>query len=411
LGNISSEPDISSGRPARGEACRELLENCLRGGEWSSELLDRAIAEDEGRAILSIVVERLGDLFEPRLCEVYDRLFTQVVERVEPQLVPRLRKRAPGAQSAGSKTVATSPAEVDYVYVLSRVTLGADVAVTSVLLDTAKMRYPEAQIVFVAPEKSAELFAGDPRVQGFGAPYVRGGPLLQRLHCTRNLWISDGIVIDPDSRLSQLGLISVCDEDRYFHFESRSYGSEGDERLPVLAARWAREVFGVEDARPYIAPHSVVNGEAAEITVSLGVGENAAKGLGDEFERDLIGALAETGARVLIDKGGSAEERERVDRALSLVNTSTIRTHDGAFAPFAAEIARSKLYVGYDSAGGHVASACGVPVISIFAGAVSDRFSARWRPCSKAGGEVIRGEGPDVKTQVRRAIEQARTRF
>jgi hypothetical protein len=387
----------------------------LRGGEWSSELLDRAIAEDEGRALLSIVVERLGDLFEPRLCEVYDRLFTQVVERVEPQLTPRLRKRTADLQSAGSsvgrsKTAATPPAEVGYVYVLSRVTLGADVAVTSVLLDAAKKRYPEAKIVFVAPEKSAELFAADPRIQEFGAPYVRGGPLLQRLHCTRNLWIRDGIVIDPDSRLSQLGLISVCDEDRYFHFESRSYGGGGDERLPALAARWAREVFGVEDARPYIAPHSAVKSEAAEITMSLGVGENAAKGLGDEFERELIGALAEMGARVLIDKGGSVEERERVDRALSLVKQDTIRAHDGAFAPFAAEIARSKLYIGYDSAGGHVASACGVPVISVFAGAVSDRFFARWKPCSEAGGEVIREEGPDIKTHVRRAIEQARAR-
>ncbi len=412
--------------PKTFSACHELLGYCLAGQAWPDPLLDRAIAEDEGRALLSIVVERLGDLFEPRLCEVYDRLFTQVVERVEPQLVRRLRKRAAdsqgtGPQSARSKIVATPPSSTDYVYVLSRVTLGADVAVTSVLLDAAKKRYPEAQIVFVAPEKSAELFAADPRVRQFGAPYVRGGPLLQRLHCTRNLWISDGIVIDPDSRLSQLGLISVCDEDRYFLFKSRSYGGDGGERLPDLAAQWAHEVFDVEDARPYIAPRATANGEAAEITVSLGVGENAAKGLGDEFERELIAALAETGARVLIDKGGSEEERERVDRVLgfvnssavnaSTVNMSTIRTHEGAFAPFAAEIARSKLYIGYDSAGGHVASVCGVPVISIFAGAVSDRFFARWKPCSKAGGEVIRGEDPDVESRVRRAIEQARARF
>jgi hypothetical protein len=372
----------------------------LRGGEWSSEMLDRAIAEDQGRALLSIVVERLGDLFEPRLCEIYERLFTQVVERVDPELRPRLRKRASIPQPP------MPPATIDCVYVLSRVTLGADIAVTSVMLDAAKKRYPEAQVVFVAPEKSAELFAADPRVQVFGAPYVRGGPLFERLRCTRNLWINDGIVIDPDSRLSQLGLISVCDEHRYFFFESRSYGGEGDQRLPELAARWAREVLGVEDARPYIAPR-VVSGEAADITVSLGVGENAAKRLGDEFERELIGALAETGARVLIDKGGSAEERDRVDRALSVVKPGAIDTHAGAFAPFAAEIARSKLYVGYDSAGGHVASACGVPVISIFAGAVSDRFFARWRPL----GTVIRGEDPDVETHVRRAIERARRRF
>ena len=35
---------------------------------------------------LSIVVERLGDLFEPRLCDVYEELFTQVIQRVCPEL-------------------------------------------------------------------------------------------------------------------------------------------------------------------------------------------------------------------------------------------------------------------------------------------------------------------------------------
>ena len=41
--------------------CNELLEYCLRGEPWPDDLLDRALAVDEGRALLSIVVERLGD--------------------------------------------------------------------------------------------------------------------------------------------------------------------------------------------------------------------------------------------------------------------------------------------------------------------------------------------------------------
>ena len=32
------------------------------------------------------------------------------------------------------------------------------------------------------------------------------------------------MVIDPDSRLTQLGLIPVCDDSRYFFFESRAFG-------------------------------------------------------------------------------------------------------------------------------------------------------------------------------------------
>ena len=44
---------------------------------------------------------------------------------------------------------------------LSRVTLGADVAITSVILDAAKQRFPNANIYFVGPQKSWELFAAD----------------------------------------------------------------------------------------------------------------------------------------------------------------------------------------------------------------------------------------------------------
>jgi hypothetical protein len=365
---------------------RRLLEYCLRDERWPSDLLDRAIAEDDGRALLSIVVERLGDLFEPALCRTYERMFREVIERTCPELIPRLRRSA---------APHGAPASANRVYVLSRITLGADVAVTSVLLDAAKRRYPDAEIVFVGPRKSYEMFDADPRVGHLAAPYARSGALIDRLHASASLQFDDGIVIDPDSRLTQLGLISICDERNYFFFESRSYGGDGEESLPLLASRWAHEFLGVENASAFVAP--LPSGDPpADITVSLGVGENAAKRIDGDFERDLLGALAETGASILVDKGASMEEHDRVDRAIA----PGMRTHHGAFAPFAWQIARSKLYVGYDSAGQHVASACGVPLISIFKGFVSERMFARWRP----DGTVIRGASDDILDQVRAAI-------
>ncbi len=365
-----------------------LLACCLTGEAWPSDLLDRAIQEDEGRALLSIVVERLGDLFEPRLCDVYERLFTDVVAHVAPELTPRLRR---------SENTRTVPRDVDKVYVLSRVTLGADVAVTSVLLHSMKRRYPGARIVFLGPRKSYEMFEADSGVEHHDVSYARGGSLLERLKSSSDLWIADGIVVDPDSRLSQLGLISICDEDRYFHFNSRSYGGVKNARLPDLAAQWARDVFGIEGARPYIAP-AIMPSHDADVTVSLGVADNPAKRLDDEFERELIRALTATGRRVLIDKGGSAEEQARVAR----LAMPGVEYHDGSFASFAAEIAASKLFVGYDSAGGHVASACGIPLISILNGAVSPRFAARWRPL----GTVIHAECEDPIRAVREAISK-----
>jgi hypothetical protein len=365
---------------------QQLLGRCLRNEPWTSDLLDRAIAEEEGRALFSIVIERLGDLFEPALCRTYERLFTQVIEHACPELIPRLRTNSPPH---------AAPAKADRVYVLSRITLGADVAVTSVLLDAAKQHYPNAEIVFVGLRKSYEMFEADSRIRHLPAPYARSGALIDRLRASASLQFDDGIVIDPDSRLTQLGLISVCDARSYLFFESRSYGGDSSRSLPELASLWADEVFGVHDARSFVAPIPSSD-PPVDITVSLGVGENPAKRIDGDFERELLRVLAETGGSILVDKGGSAEERERVERAA----LPGMRTHDGAFAPFAAQISRSKLYIGYDSAGQHVASASGVPLISIFKGFVSERMFDRWRP----KGIVIRGDSHDVLEQVRAAI-------
>ena len=199
---------------------------------------------------------------------------------------------------------------------LSRVTLGADIAVSSAVIDAAKRRFPGAAICFVGPAKNAELFAADERVysarrtvQPVGtaaaspgrvgtASQVRGG---SRHACHR-----------PDSRLSQLGLIPVCDEDRYLFFESRTYGAESNSTLPVLTARWLQEAFGVGDARPFLAPESPAY--TADITVSLGVGGNSQKRIAGPFESRAVAALLATGKRVMIDRGIGGEETERVDR-------------------------------------------------------------------------------------------------
>ena len=370
--------------------CNELLEICLQGDEWSPDLLDRALAVNEGRAFLSIVVERLGDLFEPRLSAVYDRLFRDVIHRIAPELAPRIRPAGPGSRVA---------VNANRVYVLSRVTLGADVAVTSVLLDAAKRRYPEAEIFFVGPRKNYELFEVDPGIAHLPAPYARSGALRERLAASAALWIDDGIVLDSDSRLSQLGVLSLCDESCYFWFESRAYGGEGLGRLPDLASAWAKEALGVEGAHPFIAPLANTL-PAVDITVSLGVGDNPAKRMGNAFEKELLLLLASTGASILVDKGGSNEERERVEAALQ----PGMFTHDGAFAPFAARVAGSKLFVGYDSAAGHVASACGVPLISIASGFASDRAAARWRP----KGTVLNGDAKNILGGVKHVLASLR---
>ncbi len=383
------------------ELARGILRSCLAGlpaPEAALEALfdeaahgDPARAREGSRALFAELVEPLADRFEPALCDRYVELFSCAIERLIPQLHAReLLNRYRRVRRA--HPVAGDPKRV---FVLSRVTLGADVAVTSVVMDAVKRRFPRSRIVFAGTRKSWELFEADPRLEWLPVDYGRSSTLAGRLSVWDALQSAlacpDSIFVDPDSRLTQLGLLPVCDEEQYYFFESRSYGGDGNEPLTELARRWTGEVFGVEDARAWIAP-SAPSGDATRVTMSLGVGENPAKRVPDPFEQELVSGLVALGARLLIDRGAGGEERERVDRVIACSNAEAgqIETWDGAFAPFAARIAGSRMYVGYDSAGQHVAAACGVPLVSIFGGFVCERMFARWRPTGEAPITIIR---------------------
>ena len=388
------------------ELARELLDSCLRGVAWRGHaldlLVDTAVAPDpaqaaaSSRALFSILIEGLADRFQPDLADTYAALFSRVIERVRPEF------RAADLESRYRRIRRPPPlpGAVGRVYVLSRVTLGAEVAVASVLLDAASRRFPEAEIHLVGSRKAWELFSAGPRIRHTPAPYARSGTLAERLDAGvalgQLLAGTDSIVLDPDSRLTQLGLLPVCDEARYFFFESRAYGGDSPDSLPVLASRWAGETLGIHGAKPFVAP--LPGGcPPSDITVSLGVGENPAKRIHDPFEPELIRMLASTGKTVLIDKGASEEEARRVETAIarSGAPAGRVQTWQGAFAPFAAAIARSRLYVGYDSAGQHVAAACQVPLLVIFAGFPCERMFQRWRPHSAGPTEIVPAEDPD----------------
>jgi ADP-heptose:LPS heptosyltransferase len=165
------------------------------------------------------------------------------------------------------------------------------------------------------------------------------------------------------------------------------------------------ETFGGPPARPYVAlPRRPMR--APYIAVSLGVGENPLKRIPDPFEEELLRLVTGTGLALSIDQGAGGEEAERVARALER-SGARATVWDGTFAGFAEIIAGSRLYVGYDSAGQHVATACGVPLISVFAGFACARMFDRWRPVGP-GCTVIRAESREPQeclARVREALE------
>lgn len=363
-------------------ASSELLACILEGNPWPDYLLRRALIEDEGRLLFSVVIERLGDLFEPHLCDSYARLFARVVELLRPDTkaidllnrYERVRKVRPCQKKI-----------VRSVFLLSRVTLGADVAVTSVLLQALRKRFPEAALFFVGSRKNWDLFSADRRVQHMPFPYPRTGSLIERLSQWSQFRAPGSIVVDPDSRLTQLGILPVCEEEDYFFFESRSYGTETSEALPVLTARWAEEVFG-ETGRSFVAPEPAPM--PCDVAVSFGTGENSEKRICDPFEEKVLSAVTERGLSVMLDEGEGGLEAERA-RALA-ARLPGVQTFRGAYAPFASMISQARLYVGYDSAGQHVAAACATPLVSVFAGYPSERMFERWKPWGSGARNVVK---------------------
>jgi ADP-heptose:LPS heptosyltransferase len=436
------------------EAAATFVEQHAAAGRYLSEAVtllcelasldDPALSRVGVHGLFPLLVERLGDAFTPETCALYNRLFAQVIQHCRNQadgaaidrqlrafgLATDIDLLARAAHVRAPRRFDRQRARyVQKVFLLSRVTLGADVAVTSVVLAALKKIFPTVPIKLLADAKTLQLFAGDPRVLLGPIEYPRGGGLMARLvtwqHVleaiqreTLGLDPSEYVIVDPDSRLTQLGLLPVvADEHPYFFFESRSYCVAGLQKLAALTAHWLQQVFGIAElCYPYCAPSQQDIAAAKRfvdtlkkhttgplVSVNLGVGGNAAKRLPDPFEFRLIARLVSEGATVILDKGGDPEEvgriamlvdtlraagfrawaqDERRDAALGPAEVGGRRlfTWQGGIGRLAALIAESTAYIGYDSAGQHIAAAVGVPTIDIFTGFTSPRMLERWSP-------------------------------
>ena len=354
-------------------------------------------------ALFRILVEGLADRFEPRLCEAYADVFSLILE----QSIPSLKAKEIRRRYERIRTPRVFMIEPENIVLLSRVTLGADIAITSVILDALKGRFPDAAIYLAGDQKAAELFALDPRLQHLNALYPRRGTLADRLASWNLLRAAipsrKTIVVDPDSRLTQLGLLPLCDERNYFYFESRGYGGSGNSPLGELAAQWASETFEVDTPQARIAPPAVdFDMQKPCVTVSLGTGGNDLKRLPATFEADLIRLLCARFSDVIVDEGFGVDE---ASRARFAVADTKARLFRGSFAQFASLIGRSNCYVGYDSAGQHAAAAAGKPLLTLFAGFVSDRMYARWQPAGPGLKQVLKLTGPPAIETVTASLD------
>ncbi|MDA1235489.1 MAG: hypothetical protein O3A53_11870 [Acidobacteria bacterium] len=395
-----------------------LLAGCFVPDADLDWIVEQATASDPDLAAIASkrlfrdLVEPLADRFEPQLSEQYQRLFSAVLARIEDRLgFERFNRRLARLTKREAANVDALP-EARRCLVLSRVTLGADVAVTSVVLDGLKTAFPNASLTLACGAKATALFRGDPRISFLTIEYQRGGTLRSRLDAWVELseqveqWVGADpagcLVVDPDSRLTQLGLLPVGPPAvREVLFDSRAHGADGGEPIAELTSRWVAETFGVGGALPYVAPSPAelnagraLRGESGirVAAINWGFGGNDSKRVAPEFETAVVLELLRRGWRVVLDKGAGEAEGSAAQATASAARAeglAELEIFEGPLSGFAGVIAASDLFVGYDSAAGHIAAALGVAGIDVFRGAVAERMRQRWSPWGRHPAKVV----------------------
>ena len=471
----------------------EFLRDYRINGNYSRERIARLagmtvsdnadVAESATRAFFAGLVEPLADSFERADVTLYNRLFAQMIQicRADPRaraldselnafdlnseedLIARAEKLRGTTPLSGWRDWAK---KLRRVIVLSRVTLGADVAVTSVIINRLKDCLPVPQTV-IGGAKLKELFGGDAELSFREVNYARSGTMIERLlawidllasvrEATADLKTGEYLIFDPDTRLTQLGLVPLLGASNanshsdYLFFPSRESGGRGSQSLGELTSLWLDRVFDQNvRTHPFVSLRPADTEAASNltsrfgrhnsqpiVTMNFGVGENSAKCLGNEFEQSLVFSMIQHGAIVILDKGASSEEIARAGRIVSAASRieragkgvrvvemdeqrltslpesidADLLTWNGRIGLLAALISKSDLYIGYDSAGQHIAAALGVPCVDVFAGFASRRFVERWSPTGTAETRVVtagagRGSGELAERVTQHAIE------
>ena len=439
--------------------------------------LDSALSPDPIRArtgtrrLFRDLIEPLGDSFLARDRRLQQQLMARIISRVRQlpgafsfhESLDRMGLGDEGALLArirqlDRREIPALPRRVERVLVPSRVTLGADVLLTGVIVRTCLAAFPDAEVVFLGSRKNAELIAGDSsRFRALPHSYPRRGSLLERLLTwveladaaraeTQGLAAGrDFVVINPDSRFLQSGLLPLVpigqEEKCYFGWNPSVSGQEPETNSQLEdLRRWLREMFRAHAEDPLRGPalhlddsvrawademlqSRMLDREPVLVGMNLGVGGNPDKRIHrdgeavSDFERLLVSGLLDGGATLVLDAGlGESEEgrarqlyREARDRNLGVARIaggqwlkddsipSPVRLvlFQGPVTEFGALLRHCRAYIGYDSLGQHLAGALNLDLVTVFGGHASPLFARRWRPGGCGRIRVVEsGPGP-----------------
>jgi len=390
------------------------------------------------RALFSIIIESLCDEFEALQTETYNRVMAQVITFCRKLSAGKeLDRSLNDFGISGRKDLLgrikiirretkslLRHRNIKKILILSRVTIGADVAVTSIIIQRLTERYPKAEMVLIGGGKLDEIYSGNPRIRLQKAEYEKNGGLLERLfnwQLVLNIIqqelvdcpLDNTILVDPDSRLSQLGVLPIIEPEHYFFFDSRSDVSFADNMsMAQLTNAWLNKVTGKDNFRypaVWLRPEPLRkaaalyqklrnNGSRRVIAINFGVGGNPRKKVGQLLEQELLlSLLKEPNTVIVLDKGFGEKELHYSNSLLEAVKQNGYSIENALFAAeldsdirsgvigiqtrigeIGAIIANCDEYIGYDSACQHIAAALQIPCLTIFGGSNNMRFIRRW---------------------------------
>lgn len=435
------------------------IDRIIEGGSQHFEgiqlLCEMACFYDQGaknsiaaKKLFGTIIETLCDSFDNIALEIYNRIMTNIITSYVHKNQATLfahnldkfaRYWGTDLELRISKLINEDKLlpnvnKVKNIFLLSRVTIGADIAISSVIIQRLLNFFKLDSIVIFGNSKIEQIFGNNPIIRFRNIAYPRRGGLQERL----NVWnqLVEGmqkelhrcgekttIVIDMDSRLTQLGLLPVTDKTPYYLFPSRKYDDSNAAMTMVeLANAWFDRISGTEDfSFPKIwlpdnltiaaefSRNAKIQGAKNIICVNLGFGGNPNKKLDEETEKRLILELLKTpNTVVVLDKGFGEMELRVADSIMSYVreNGFTVRKTDYitlgengigsgmvtiqcSIGELCSIIAACDQYIGYDSAGQHIAAATETPSITLFIGNGNMRFIRRWRAFGKKPSHVI----------------------
>lgn len=303
------------------------------------------------------IVEGLYDRYNPEDREAYYKVFSQVIavarhttnergelleearaldERLFEYGIPRgLMETEEALVQRNALTRRDQPFDtsrresIKKIFIPSRVTIGADINLTSMLIKRALEVFPNAEIVLIGSPKLKGLFEGHPRVRVAEVSYERRGGLLSRL----GSWFAlldvlrregfdeeTSLFVDANSRLLQCGLLPVAknDVERGIYYDFAQVKTETPSNVQRELEKRIERVFPSETGHAYSGLFLVEKekafaakawttfglNERYTVSMSIGVGGNWDKSVtGEEEEPTFEAALADriiSGGNVLI---------------------------------------------------------------------------------------------------------------